>query len=208
MPALYILLGLASLLCILLLIPVRFRLEFEQRVAASLSYLFFKIQILPRKQAKPAQGKTKAEEEQNLFLRTAREEGMSSALGLAAQMIRSAAETSRFLIRRMAVERLDLEITVATPDAAQTALEYGGVCAAVLPLRGFLGEMMPFFQERVVILPDFSGENSRVNLQLCVRLRLIFAVAAAIRALCTFSAYKRNNRKAGNRSGRKDGVKA
>lgn len=213
MLVLYILLGLLALLLILLLVPLRFCMEYSGEVTAGLSYLFFKFRLLPREPVKKAEKKAAKEaeketrKEENLFSRTAREEGLASAFGLAAQSIRSAVERFLPLFRRLVVERLYLDVTVAAADAAKTATEYGAVCAAVFPLRGFLGGVMTFSREHLVITPDFSGKESRVKLLLRVRLRPIFIVGAAIRFLCDLLSYKWKNRKTNDTLKVKDGAK-
>ena len=213
MLVLYILLGFVLLLLLLLLIPVRLRLEMEAKASTSLSWVFLKFRLLSQKPRRRAAAEAEADAEkekkkgENLFSRTAREEGAAAAFQLAAQTVRSAADKFLPLFRRMVVELLWLEVDVATPDAAKTEMEYGGICAAVFPLRGFLGEIMTFSRERIVIPPDFSGEESRVRLRLRVRLRPIFAVWAAIRFLCELLLYKWKNRKTGNGSKVKDGAK-
>ncbi len=82
---------------------------------------------------------------------------------------------------RVDVERLT--ITVATPDAAQTAIVYGGVCAALAALTEILHS---FSHLRIRdaslygVAADYTSEKSRADVCIHFRLRIHHVISIAV----------------------------
>ncbi len=84
------------------------------------------------------------------------------------------------------VRIIRLAVTVASPDAAQTALLYGAVSAAV----AFLLESLEQFSHLKVasgapvgVQADFTGEHCSVDLYLRFRLRIVHLIDVALKTL-------------------------
>lgn len=93
------------------------------------------------------------------------------------------------LQRSLKHARVDVEslaITVATPDAARTAILYGSVCAALAGVTEVLNvcsHLRIRDSERYGVAADFAGEKTRVDIKLHFRLRVHHALDIALRAL-------------------------
>lgn len=88
---------------------------------------------------------------------------------------------------RVDVERL--AITVATPDAAQTAILYGGVCTALAALTEMLdlhSHLRIRDTEQYGVAADFTSDNTRADIRLHFRLRVCHLFDIALHALIQF----------------------
>ena len=85
---------------------------------------------------------------------------------------------------RVDVERL--AITVATPDAAQTAILYGGVCAALAALTEALHQFSHLrirHPDAYGVAADFTSEKTRADLRIHFRFRLYHVLDVGLHAL-------------------------
>lgn len=96
---------------------------------------------------------------------------------------------------RVDVERL--VITVATPDAAQTAILYGGVCAALSALT----EVLHTFSHLRIrdasqygVAVDYTSNQSRADVRLHFRLRLHHVINIAVHTVFRAVARMMNNK--------------
>ena len=66
------------------------------------------------------------------------------------------------LLDAVIVDRLFVEATVASGDAAETAMDYGKACAALYPAVGALCARVRVKRRRVMVTPDFLAEKGRI----------------------------------------------
>ncbi|MBR7133250.1 MAG: hypothetical protein IKD04_06920 [Clostridia bacterium] len=92
------------------------------------------------------------------------------------------------LLRHIKFKSIILDISVSGDDAAKTAVEYGGVCAAVYPVLSVLDTCAGFSYKQINIKSDFVSENSRFRFSGSVILRVFFLLVAAIKI---YSEYKK-----------------
>lgn len=92
---------------------------------------------------------------------------------------------SAILHRSLKHARVDVErlaITVATPDAAQTAILYGGVCAALSALTEALHTFSRLHihdETQYGVAVDYTSEKSRADIRIrfCLRLHHVINIA-------------------------------
>lgn len=85
---------------------------------------------------------------------------------------------------RVSVDRL--AITVATPDAAQTAILYGGVCAALAALTEVLNNFSHLRirdAARYGVAVDYTSERCRADVRIRFTLRVHHVISIAIRTV-------------------------
>lgn len=85
---------------------------------------------------------------------------------------------------RVTVDRL--AITVATPDAAQTAILYGGVCAALAALTEILNNFSHLRirdAARFGVAVDYTSERCRADVCIRFTLRIHHVISIAIRTV-------------------------
>ncbi len=69
------------------------------------------------------------------------------------------------LAKKGVFKEFDLRIAVGDSDAADAALQYGQVCAAVYPLITYLKSCMKFRKPNVEIRCDYSLEHTEINFE-------------------------------------------
>lgn len=79
-----------------------------------------------------------------------------------------------FILKRCTVRKLLLNANVGGTDAAQTAIEYGLLCAAVYPLTGFIDANIPCCKNALdVSLKCNFDEPVNYNFYLSVKIRTV-----------------------------------
>ncbi len=194
MLALWILLGIAALLALLLFLPLRIELHVREDGVFSyrVRYLFLTLTDSETPKKQPAAPRKKAEKKatgssagpllsllglQDLTSAAAvkkaiAEKGLVEFLrAVAAAVKRFLGRTARFL-RKGVFRKFDLRIVIADEDAADAALQYGETCAVVYPLLTLLSERMRLRQRKVLLRCDYDAAQSsfRFDGQLSFRL--------------------------------------
>lgn len=109
-------------------------------------------------------------------------EGMSKA----ADMAKLAAEAAKRLWGYVDIEVKNLDVVIATPDAADTAILYGEVCAAVNGILAYLANFKNIrtHKGKLSVRCDFySSESLRFDLDASLSFRLWQLALTALRAV-------------------------
>lgn len=86
-----------------------------------------------------------------------------------------------FILKRCTVKELLLNANVGGTDAAQTAIEYGLLCAAVYPLTGFIDANIPCCKNALdVSLKCNFDEPVNYNFYLSVKIRTVHILRALV----------------------------
>ena len=73
-----------------------------------------------------------------------------------------------------------LDLTVATEDAADTALLYGKVCSAVYPIVSVLDTAMKFDPKHISVKTDFASTQIKFYMSGVIKVRVIYLVGFVI----------------------------
>ncbi len=88
------------------------------------------------------------------------------------------------LLRHIKIKKIVINLTVATEDAATTAIEYGAVCSAVYPVLALLSSVGDVKYKSVNINSDFTSAKPYFDFSLSITTKIFFLLLAA------FGAYK------------------
>lgn len=77
------------------------------------------------------------------------------------------------LLSKTRFRKAVLDLTVATEDAADTAILYGKVCSAVYPIISILDTAMKFDPKRISVKTDFASNKMKLYLSGIIKIRLI-----------------------------------
>ena len=91
-----------------------------------------------------------------------------------------------WVVKKFKFRRFYLNLSVATNDAASTAINYGKICSAVYPIISFLETNADFKAKEINISADFDKSDSEFKISTSVTTRLFFWLVAAISALFEF----------------------
>ena len=210
---LVVLIGLCALVFALLLLTVSVRIVYDEKLVLYGCISFFRIKLYPKKEKKKKDKKTKKEpirksedvikasgksyntasqpatEQKNTKESTAEKKenipekkSVSETASFIFDIIKRAAET---LGRHGRIHIRKLVVNVSKPDAADTAVQFGVVCAAhstALAACSLFGKAK-IDEENVRVTPDFITGKSSLSADVQIGVRAIFLVSAAVRIL-------------------------
>ncbi len=199
MTALLIIIGIIAFFILLLSIKFVITVHYEDDVAVSVSWLFLKFNILPKKENedKPKKEKKKKKEEEtpqnkdetikepkkkkdNMFVRFYRNRGVSGVV----QLLKDAAKALGGMFKRIGraflFEELFISLDVGSSDSAETAIKYGKVCSAAFPAMGLIVSTMRVKKYSIDINPDFIYGSNTAKLHTKVSVRPIVLINAVI----------------------------
>lgn len=84
------------------------------------------------------------------------------------------------LIKHIRFNKLEFSLTVASDDAAKTALAYGTACSVVYSICGMLSSAYKFNPKKVNVSADFSTEQITLKVNTVIKIRLIHLVKFAL----------------------------
>lgn len=222
MTALFIILGIVLLFILLLSVPVVVDMEYVETFKLKVSWLFIKINILPKDENKKKKEKKPKEETQEEKPAEVKEKGDNpikifyedqGVMGIVDLIGNCASYLGRFtkaFIRSFYIKRLRLRIWVTEGDAAQTAIKYGKFCQMIYPPLGYICSSCRVKDYDVNIWADYCGEKTKGEFETRIALiprkvinagiALVFRlVARLVKALLAFlkAKKKKNNLKGG-----------
>ena len=205
MTALYIILGILAFFFILFSIPVHVVASVNTEVKLWIRFLFVKIPIFPRKKKPKKQGKQTSEpkpkkEKTKKKKETAKTEGgpkkkksVHDIVGLVKLLLKIVAAVLRKFPRHFGVTIHAYEISIATGDAAKTAIAYGAVTGLSANLFRALRKATRFRIKRkapVNVYTDFVGTKPRANICIDLNLTINDVLSRAMAAGLAFVKHK------------------
>lgn len=213
MTALFIVLGIVLIIFLLTILPVTVDIDYSSEFFYRIKYagivLFdnrkrFKIKAKKRKKKKEKPKKEepdlKGEKKENFFKTLCNEKGFFEAVKYCARFLGIILKKFMWLIKRFKFKKFKLEIIVASDDAANTALEYGGVCSAVYPIVSLLESNINLSLKSINISADFNKIKPEIKTSASVTTRLIFWIVALV---AVFNEYLKLKRKESENNERK-----
>ncbi len=175
------LLALLAVLVVMMFIPLWIALEVDyDRFCAQIKVLCFSFRLYPREK-KPAREKKKPYQPQHLKTEAPKQESAKDAakpppeaagpsgrtlekkqrirLSQMLDIFSTAGKLMKSFLRVIRVEDVKLVLPVHGEDAAQTAIEYGQIQAALGTAFGALQNLFEVGLKQVDIIPDFTGEH-------------------------------------------------
>lgn len=183
------------LLLILMISRIRVTVVYDGAVRTSVRFLFLKFDILTGKRKKKSAPKDSTplpkKSEKRKATDTKKEPIISSPTDVAKLVKFVVFRTVRRFAKYLRVDKFKFHITVATPDAARTAVTYGAVSSSAFALTEGLRrcKMKRNAQLEAVVIPDFVSEKSSADIDIVLSIMLWQAVACIITAANGFARY-------------------
>lgn len=183
---LYIVGGVILFFCILLFSNVCIRIGFKDNdFFVTLRYLFYRKQILPEKEktqrqllrdeAKKQKREAKKEKKEQKNQPDPQEKVKSEKGGLSfdavISLIGEIGRILRDLLHKIRIKPCKLHISVATGDAATTAINYGRICAGLSMFEAVMKNTFGEFKSDFSAECDYLGEKMRVEADIKILLR-------------------------------------
>lgn len=188
------------LLVSLLFLPVSVHLKFEDGFFAKIKVAGIKVyDIKPGKDIKTPEPKdtesdSKAEQQtENAFKRLKKKLGFAGAVKELFAFIKAVLKRLKGVLRHLYFKKLRVDIKVASGDAADTAIQYGAVCAAVYPVLSFIDTSSNVQMKQIDVSADFKSESSEMAFSVIVKMRIIFLIRGAFALLSEYNNFKLRN---------------
>ena len=174
----------------ILFLPVKVFIEFKEEFFLKVNFFGIKIYQLKPEEEKPqktdSKGYKKSEKPakskpENLFLILKEKNGFSGAVKEIMAFALDCLTHIKTLLRHIKIKRICLDITVASPDAAKTAIDYGTVCSAVYPVLSLIDNIPNIEFRKIDVKSDFNSSESSFTFSLTVRLQIFFMLIAAFK---------------------------
>ena len=187
----YTLLGILAAVLLLLCIPVRLEIRYKTgRVpAAVLRWIFLRFDLAkPEEPAARKPAKQKKSQKEKTEAAPAKRPPMEFAelLGMILDLLSSLKGNTGMLVRSFKLYKIRLSMVVAEGDAADTAITYGRVNAAVYGAYALAQSFLRLGRPEIEIRPDFTAEEGSVDFEVGGRLTPIAALGTAIRVGVAF----------------------
>ena len=98
-----------------------------------------------------------------------------------------------WFLKTVKFRKVEVGITVASDDAAKTAIEYGAVCSAVYPVLSLLYSKANIKYKQIDIKSDFNTEKSIFMISLTVNLQIIFLIITGIKVFKEYKDFSKRN---------------
>lgn len=179
------------ILAVAALLPAKIKVRIgyiEEEFILSFKLLFFVFTVSPenkKKKKKKAKKKEKEKNERpakkekdNFFRSHTSDFGVFDYIELIGIVIEK-------FVAKIYFDKLEAEIRVAGDDAAQTALNFGRLNAAIYPIAGLINGHKKIKKLHIGITPDFTTTKSVYNAEAIAYIR-IFDVLAAVIAIIKY----------------------
>ena len=179
------------ILAVAALIPAKIKVRIgyiEEEFILSFKLLFFVFTVSPENKKKKKKKTKKKEKEKNE--RPAKKEkdnffrSHTSDFGVFDYIELIGIVIEKF-VTKIYFDKLEAEIRVAGDDAAQTALNFGRLNAAIYPIAGLINGHKRVKKLHIGITPDFTTTKSVYNAEAIAYIR-IFDVLAAVIAIIKY----------------------
>ncbi len=191
MIVLYVFLGILLFLFLLTLLPLRLEVSFQQEFFLTVRYLFLSFHLLPGKEPEeePKQ-EEEAEKEKKTgggldkLRKTLKQHGFNGFMNALFECVGQALSSSKSLVSRLRWKTFDLYLCVAgKEDAAEAALLYGRLSAAVYSACGFLFGLTGCRKKAVTVDLDYQAEENLVDFSAKLSILPLFVIKEGISLL-------------------------
>ena len=185
------------LLIVLLFLPVKVIVRFDKEVSVKVKLAFLPVyQIDSSKHSKsgqpPEKPETKTEEKkENIFGQVFQKEGFKDGIKLLFDFAGKLLKKMKKLLRHIVFDQLIFNLSVASEDAAQTAILYGEVCSAAYPFFSLLDHFSNVKYKEINISSDFTSKKTDFSFSAMIRTRLWFLLLFAVVVFFEFLSFRK-----------------
>ena len=200
MVILYILLGIAVIITLLLFLDVNLILRFEGKTQIKLRVLFFTFDVMRFiTGTKSKKTKKKKSRPQNQTAEKPKKkrrpdfEDFLMFIDLVGSMVQMISE---HLTAKLKVNLKKFKAVIASPEADKTAYMYGVICNAVSVMLDLIPNYVRKFRkkdENITVYPDYTAEKCKFEAHVVITLKVYHILIIAMRALGILNENAREN---------------
>ena len=193
-----VILGIIAFFLLVLSIPVKISLAYDDKIHLTIRYLFIKLNILPmgpkkekapkaKKEPKPKPEKpkdeTQKEKKPNPIVEMVKANGYDGMMTVIKNLGSVLGTYGGKIFKSVVFDEIDVYISVGTGDAASTTIKYGETCQKVYPVFGFICSNNLVKKYDIFVEPDFLANKTEnelfIDMSLTIR-KIINATVAMV----------------------------
>ena len=140
----------------------------------------------PDKKSKKQSEKKKENAAVKWVKTTFKEKGLNGLLNAFKEIAKLAGNLLKPIFKHIRIKQLDLNVTVAFDNAADTAVYYGYFCSGIYPALAILLRVMKYDDYSVNIVPDFDKKEPEFNVYADLSVMPWSVVFGAVHALVNY----------------------
>lgn len=182
MIALYIVLGILILFLLFLFIPIYLNIYFYESLCIRIRFLFLRFKFcFDEKQGKVIAKSKNIKKEKNILPKERKNKDIIKNIISLIKMVKIYIEKYLdTLLSHIIIKKLKLKVEIAGEDAAETAVNYGKVCALVYPTLSFLCNKITLKRKEINVFPNFYKEDSSVEFEAEIKARPIYLLISVL----------------------------
>ena len=130
---------------------------------------------------------TEENKEPNVYEKLKEKYGFSKTVEILFSFAKKLFAHIKKLLRHIKINKVILNLSVSSDDAATTAIEYGTVCSAVYPVLALLSSVGEIKYKSINVSADFNSNKPQFDFKLNVSSRVLYLLIVAFKA---FKEYK------------------
>lgn len=183
MIALYIIGTVVLITVVVLMLPLKVNLKFCEDFSLKVKFAFITLYKTEEKQEtkqKETIQKTQVKKE-SLFQKLKSKNGFTGAIKEIFAFLGQVFEHLKVLFRFVWFKNVNLNLSVAGEDAAQTAIKYGAVCSVVYPVLSFFDSIANVKYKRINVQSNFDSKESEFDFSLDINLQILVLIIAGFK---------------------------
>lgn len=193
------------ILCILIVLlagilfsKITFFIEYEDKFIFKIKFLGITIfdnckeKSSKQKKVSTKSSNKKPSKNENFLKQTYKEKGLLGTVNYFFNILSLVFKKVKWLVKHIKFRKFDFNLSIATDDAAKTAIRYGEVCSVIYPIISLLQTQTNLKLENVDIKADFDNSNSMLKTSILAKVRLIICIIAV--AVLLFEYLKLQNK--------------
>ena len=183
MIALIVVAAIIVLVFLLLFLPLTMDLVYDGDLFIKLKYLGItvfddqKSEEKERKKAKKQKkktGKSTSTKDENFLLKTYKQKGLFGTISYCCGILKIVIQNIPNIAKRFKFRKLKFDLTVATDDAADTAIRYGEYCAVLYPTISLLQSVVDLKPSQINICADFDKTETEFKGSVLAKASVIY----------------------------------
>lgn len=169
----------------LLILPVKLKVDYDKELTFTLKYLGFTLldseeeDKETKKVLKKVQS-TALPTDKESIKSTYKQKGITGTIKYYGDVLLLILKRLRWIIRFVKIRKFVFDLSIASDNAADTAIEYGEVCCVIYPIISFIqtNTNFKFKTDNINISPDFDSTDSKLKASVLVKAKLIICLIA------------------------------
>lgn len=169
----------------LLILPVKLKVDYDKELTFTIKYLGFTLldseeeDKETKKVLKKVQS-TALPTDKESIKSTYKQKGITGTIKYYGDVLLLILKRLRWIIRFVKIRKFVFDLSIASDNAADTAIEYGEVCCVIYPIISFIqtNTNFKFKTDNINISPDFDSTDSKLKASVLVKAKLIICLIA------------------------------